>query len=264
SPIAVSPMNKHASLGRRSPIASSQRRRKRRRSNMRKISAISLTTWIFIALIGGTVAGFIFQENIVAFGIIGDLWLNLIKLIVVPLVLFVLMQTIGRTESGSGMGKVVVLTLSYFIMTTVVAGIIGSGLALMFNPGSGFQIESVETETPPEVTPRSFLENLVSDNIFASMADGDILQVLIVAVLIGVAIRYIPDSKLRSGVIIGVDHITALIFAYIKIVIAISPIGIFFLMAATIGENGADILGSFASLIGLFYVGILIQIFVVY
>ena len=231
---------------------------------MRKISTISLTTWIFIALIGGIVAGFIFEENIVAFGIIGDLWLNLIKLIVVPLVLFVLMQTIGRTESGSGMGKVVVLTLSYFIMTTVVAGIIGFGLALMFNPGSGFQIESVETETPPEVTPRSFLENLVSDNIFASMADGDILQVLIVAVLLGVAIRYIPDSKLRSGVIIGVDHITALIFAYIKIVIAISPIGIFFLMAATIGENGADILGSFASLIGLFYVGILIQIFVVY
>src|SRR5699024_4144607 len=107
----------------------------------------------------------------------------------------------------------------------------------------------------PEVTPRSFLENLVSDNIFASMADGDILQVLIVAVLLGVAIRYIPDSKLRSGVIVGVDHITALIFAYIKIVIAISPIGIFFLMAATTGENGSDILGSFASLIGLFYVG---------
>src|SRR5699024_9582249 len=116
----------------------------------------------------------------------------------------------------------------------------------------------------PEVTPRSFLENLVSDNIFASMADGDILQVLIVAVLLGVAIRYIPDSKLRSGVIVGVDHITALIFAYIKIVIAISPIGIFFIMAATTGENGSDILGSFASLIGLFYVGILIQIFVVY
>ena len=64
---------------------------------MRKISKISLTTWIFIALIGGIVAGFIFQDHIVAFGIIGDLWLNLIKLIVVPLVLFVLMQTIGRT-----------------------------------------------------------------------------------------------------------------------------------------------------------------------
>lgn len=168
---------------------------------MRKIKKFSLTTWIFIALIGGVVAGFIFQDHIVPFGIIGDLWLNLIKLIVVPLVLFVLMQTIGSIESGSGMGKVVGLTISYFIMTTVLAGIIGSSLALLFNPGRGFQIENIETETPPEVTPTSFLESLVPDNIFFSMAEGEILQVLIVAVLLGVAIRYIPDSKLRSGVI---------------------------------------------------------------
>lgn len=231
---------------------------------MRKIKKFSLTTWIFIALIGGVVAGFIFQDHIVPFGIIGDLWLNLIKLIVVPLVLFVLMQTIGRIESGSGMGKVVGLTISYFIMTTVLAGIIGSSLALLFNPGRGFQIENIETETPPEVTPTSFLESLVPDNIFFSMAEGEILQVLIVAILLGVAIRYIPDSKLRSGVIAGIDHIAALIFAYIRVVIAISPVGIFFLMAETIGENGSNILGSLASLIGIFYIGILLQIFIVY
>lgn len=228
---------------------------------MRKIS---LTSWIFIALIGGVVAGFIFQDNIVAYGIIGDMWLNLIKLIVVPLVFFILIQTIGRTDSESGMGKVVVLTISYFIMTTIVAGIIGSGLALLVKPGGGFTIENVDTEAAPDVTPSSFLEKLFSENIFGSMAEGNVLQVLIVAILLGIAVRFVPDSKARAGIITGVDYITELIFSYIKIVIAISPIGIFFLMAATIGENGSKILGSFASLIGLFYIGILIQVLFVY
>lgn len=213
---------------------------------------ISLTTWIFIALIGGILAGFIFQDHISPLGIIGDLWLNLIKLIVVPLVLFILMQTIGGTESGSGIGRIVSLTIPYFIMTTVIAGIIGSGIVLLFKPGMGFQIEEVTTDAPPEVTPAGFLTNLVTDNIFESMAEGDVLQVLIVAILLGVAVRFIPDGKARSGVITGINYITELIFAYIKIVIAISPIGIFFLMAATIADNGAEILGSFASLIGLF------------
>lgn len=225
---------------------------------------ISLTTWIFIALIGGILAGFIFQDHISPLGIIGDLWLNLIKLIVVPLVLFILMQTIGGTESGSGIGRIVSLTIPYFIMTTVIAGIIGSGIVLLFKPGMGFQIEEVTTDAPPEVTPAGFLTNLVTDNIFESMAEGDVLQVLIVAILLGVAVRFIPDGKARSGVITGINYITELIFAYIKIVIAISPIGIFFLMAATIADNGAEILGSFASLIGLFYIGVLVQILVIY
>lgn len=225
---------------------------------------ISLTTWIFIALIGGILAGFIFQDHISPLGIIGDLWLNLIKLIVVPLVLFILMQTIGGTESGSGIGRIVSLTIPYFIMTTVIAGIIGSGIVLLFKPGMGFQIEEVTTDAPPEVTPAGFLTNLVTDNIFESMAEGDVLQVLIVAILLGVAVRSIPDGKARSGVITGINYITELIFAYIKIVIAISPIGIFFLMAATIADNGAEILGSFASLIGLFYIGVLVQILVIY
>lgn len=225
---------------------------------------LSLTTWIFITLIGGIVAGFIFQDHIVPFGIIGDMWLNLIKLIVVPLVLVILMQTIGRTESGSGMKKVVSLTIPYFIFTTVIAGVIGSGLALLVRPGSSFQIEKVGTEAAPEFTASGFLTNLVSENIFGSMAEGNILQVLVVAILLGIAIRFIPDSKARSGVIKGTDYVAELIFAYIKIIIAISPIGIFFLMAATIGENGSDILGSFASLIGVFYIGVIIQIVFVY
>lgn len=225
---------------------------------------ISLTSWVFIALVAGIVAGFIFQGHIVPFGIIGDLWLNLIKLIVVPLVLFILIQTIGRTASGSGMGKVVALTLSYFTFTTIFAAIIGSGLALIVKPGSGFPIENVEADEPPEITPSGFLENLVSDNIFGSMADGNVLQVLIVAILLGVAVRFVPDSKVRAGIMAGVDSITALVFAYVKIVIAISPIGIFFLMASTIGENGSEILGSFASLIGLFYLGVLVQILLIY
>jgi Na+/H+-dicarboxylate symporter len=225
---------------------------------------LSLTTWIFVSLIAGIIAGFIFQENIIPLGIIGDLWLNLIKLIVVPLILFILMQTIGRTEAESGMGKVVLLTIPYFIITTLIAGVIGSVLALVTKPGAGFHIENVQAEAVPDVTPASFLESLVTDNIFASMSEGNVLQVLIVAILLGVAIRFIPNSGVRSGIITGVDYITELIFSYIKIVIAISPIGIFFLMAATIGENGSKILGSFASLIGLFYIGVLAQIFLVY
>src|SRR5699024_3007136 len=174
------------------------------------------------------------------------------------------MQTIGGTESGSGIGRIVSLAIPYFIMTTVIAGIIGSGIVLLFKPGMGFQIEEVTTDAPPEVTPAGLLTNLVTDNIFESMPEGDVLQVLIVAILLEVAVRSIPDGKARSGVITGINYITELIFAYIKIVIAISPIGIFFLMAATIADNGAEILGSFASLIGLFYIGVLVQILVIY
>lgn len=225
---------------------------------------LSLTTWIFISLIGGVLAGFVFGENIVPFGIIGDLWLNLIRLIVIPLVLFVIMQTISASGSDSRIGRIAALVIPYFIMTTILASVIGSTLGVLGRPGEGFRIERVQTEAPEPVTVTSFFTNLVSDNIVNSMAQGSLLQVLIIAILLGIAVRFIPDPKTRTSVTQGINGITELIFSYIKIIISISPIGIFFLMAATIGRNGADILGSFAGLIGLFYLGVIFQILFVY
>ncbi|MCP1327178.1 dicarboxylate/amino acid:cation symporter, partial [Halomonas sp. 707D4] len=228
---------------------------------------ISLTTWIFLALILGVLAGIFFPDEVGGFKFIGTMWLNLIKLIIVPLVLIILMQAIVGNGQTGGVGKVVAACLPYYLFTTLVAVSLGGGLAYIVKPGLGFELDLGSAGTPietPEVTLDGFFTGLVSNNLFASFADGNMIQVLVISVLLGLSVKMIPDVETRTKIADGLNVISEWVFAYLRIAIALSPIGVFFLMASTIGHNGGALLGAVAVLLGVFYAGVMLQVFLVY
>ncbi|MBP5980786.1 MAG: dicarboxylate/amino acid:cation symporter [Halomonas sp.] len=231
---------------------------------------ISLTTWIFLSLILGVLAGIFFPNEVSGFKFIGTMWLNLInliKLIIVPLALIILMQAIVGNGHTGGVGKVVAACLPYYLFTTLVAVFLGGGLAYIVKPGLGFDLDLGSAGAPietPEVTLDGFFTGLVSNNLFASFADGNMIQVLVISVLLGLSVKMIPNVETRTKIAAGLSIISEWVFAYLRIAIALSPIGVFFLMASTIGHNGGALLGAVAVLLGVFYAGVMMQVFVVY
>lgn len=234
---------------------------------IKKIANMSLPAKIFIGLGAGILAGIIIGEKMTDVEFIGDLWLNLIKMILVPLILFTLISSITGQKDTKSLGKLGLKTMIYFAITTIVASFIGIIITYLFKPGKGFDQlggSAEDIEIPEDLTIQGFFTNLISDNMFQSFSEGNILQVIIIAILLGVAVLKMKDNNKKDAVISWFNYMTELIFSFVWIVIRLSPIGVFFLMAGTIGEYGPEILGTFSKLIGTFAVGILIQIFLIY
>src|SRR5699024_8357841 len=231
------------------------------------IKNLSLTTQIFSGLGLGILFGIIFGEKMLAVEFIGDIWLNLIKLIIVPVILLIVVTSIGGQSDSKSLGKIGSKTIGYYMMTTIIATFVGIAVAFVFKPGVGFNYtgaSATDVEIPDDLSLKTFFTNMVSDNMFASFTEGNMLQVIVIAVLFGIAIIRMEEKKQREQVLGWFNYMTEMLFSYIWMVIKLSPIGVFFLMAGTVGGYGPDILGPFSKLLGTFYIGIFIQIFLVY
>ena len=114
------------------------------------------------------------------------------------------------------------------------------------------------------ITASGFFLGLISDNMFASFSNGNIIQTLIIAVMMGIAVLMIPDENTKDKLISMFEMLEKMVNGMIGIVMKISPIGIFFLMADSFGKYGTDIFSGIGALIGTFYAGCLLQIVLVY
>lgn len=235
---------------------------------LREVSGnTSLATKIFIGLGAGILAGIIFGEGMLPYEFIGKIWVNLIKMILIPLILFAVISSITSQKDTSSLGRLGLKAMVYFGLTTIVASVIGILLSYLLKPGKGFDLmvsEGAAIELPDDLTIESFFMNLVSSNMFQSFSEGNMIQVIVIAILLGIAALKIEDVQKRDSVLSWFNYMTELIFSFVWMVIRLSPIGVFFLMAGSIGQYGPELLGSFSKLIGTFYLGILAQIFLVY
>src|SRR5699024_3969564 len=220
---------------------------------MQKIKDTSLPTKIFVGLGLGILAGIVIGEQMTKVEFIGDLWLNLIKMILVPLILFTLVTSITAQKDTKSLGKLGLKTMIYFTITTIIASFSGIAVSYLFKPGVGFDLvkgAGEDIEIPDDLTIQSFFTNLVSDNMLQAFTEGNILQVIVIALLLGIARLKMKDGDKKDSVISWFSYMNELIFSFIWIIISLSPIGVFFLMAGTIGEYGPEILGTFSKLIG--------------
>lgn len=234
---------------------------------MKNLKKISLNAWIFIAMIAGALLGLFCGDFMLKFEFIGTIWLNLLKLIVAPLTMCVMVMAIGNQDNLGSVGRVALRVFCYFVMTTVVAAILGLVVGEVFKPGlnanlTGLATSDIDMGAPIDLA--SFAMNLISSNLFASLAEGNVLQVLIIGILFGIAILTIKDQKKKDAILDWFQAMNDLIFAYVNIVIKLSPIGVFFLLSSAFANYGASILSSMAKLTGSFYVGLLLQILLVY
>ncbi len=228
---------------------------------------ISLTTQVFLAMILGAIFGLIIGEPMTKLGFIGDVWLNCIKLIVVPMVIVTIITGITSQKDMKALGRISFRIMAYYIATTIVACIIGIAVASIIKPGTiaNFTgLASKEVTGSTDITVSDFFLGMFSSNMFKTFSDGNILQTLIISVMLGVAILRMKNENTKATAIRCFNALNDMVFSLINMIMIVSPIGIFFLMANSFGKYGAGIFTSMATLAGTYYLACILQVILVY
>ena len=225
-----------------------QKYEKRSQPLWRRYFNFPLIWKLAIALITGIIAGIIFGEKITVISFLGELLLRLLSMLVLPLIITTLIVGILSTTPKT-LGRIGAKIFGFYLVTTLFALIIGLGLATLVSPGQGLTFDETadaEEKEPPELA-EVFL-NIFPDNIFDALSSGDILAVLFVVLIVGFALSSLLESEndeVRRGAQIIKQILTAaqeIIFKIVRGVLEYSPIGVFALIAVTVGEVGASAL----------------------
>lgn len=226
-----------------------------------------LSTQIFIAMVLGAVAGMLFSGPMKSMEFIGTIWLNCVKMIVVPMILVTIITGITSQKDLSSLGRIAVRIIAYYLITTIVASIVGLAVAGVIRPGelANFTgLASKKISGSADITLAKFFIDMFSANMFQTFVKGNILQTLIIAIMLGIAIMRVKSADLKAKLIDGFNAVNAMIFSLIGMVMEASPIGVFFLMAASFAKYGLGIFTSMATLLGTYYFACFLQAVFVY
>lgn len=226
---------------------------------------LSDVTLMVIAMLLGSAVGLFVGKPAAALGFIGDIWLNMMKMFLVPIVVCMLVKGISSMDSPEELGRIGIKIVLFYVFTTVVAGAVGIGITSIIKPGSGFvyetAAEAVEISGMPSVA--GFFTSMFSKNIFASFSNADMMQVVIISCIIGVAIVMLPEGK-REPVRDWFIAMSDLVMSIIKICLKVAPIGVFCLMASSLGSYGIGLLVTIAKILGVFYLCCALHLIIVY
>ena len=224
-----------------------------------------MPTWqkIFIGLVLGLITGLVIGESAQTLKPLGTLFINLIKMLIVPLVFVTLVSGIIAMEDLSKMKRIGIKTFLIYLMTTAVAISIGLGFGMFFEPGVGISLDGVKDiagkEAPALID--TFL-NIVTKNPVASLASGNILQIIFFAILLGVSINLAGDKA--KPVAKFFNGFSEVMFKMTDIVISYAPIGVFGLMAWVSASYGLDLLYSLGKVILVVYAASLAHALIVF
>lgn len=203
----------------------------------------NLLTQILIAFVAAIILGIGFGESIAVLQPLGDLFLRLIKLIIAPLVLATLVIGVASIGDMKSLGRVGSKTIAYYLITTAAAIVIGLALAFIISPGKGLSIDATATEkvevNESEGVVQTFL-NIVPENPFSALTEGNILQIIFFAIFIGLAITVV--GKKADTVYRFFDGFAEIMFWITGVIMRFAPIGILGLVAPIIGQYGASVL----------------------
>jgi len=226
---------------------------------------------ILIGFILGIIIGAIVGEPIAVIKPLGDLFIRLLKMIVAPIILFSLV--IGAASiSPARLGKVGVKIIIYYLITSAIAVLIGIAMANLFKPGAGLQLageaKKITVSPPPPIT--EVLLNIIPTNPFAALTEGKVLQIIFFAVVLGIAIAYLRESKIErvrtvaDTVFKVFDGLAECIYKIVRGILQYAPIGVFALIGYVVAKYGPGILGPLAIVVVALYVGLFLHIFLIY
>ena len=203
----------------------------------------NLLTQILIAFVIAIMLGIIFGESIEVLTPLGDLFLRLINFIIAPLVLATLVVGVASIGDIRSLGRVGSKTISYYLITTAIAIMIGLGLAFLISPGEGLSIDVATTDevqvNETEGVVQTLL-NIVPTNPFAALTEGEMLQIIFFAIFIGLAITVV--GKKAEPIHRLFDGFAEIMFWITGVIMRFAPIGILGLVAPIIGQYGASVL----------------------
>ena len=232
-----------------------------------KMKKISLATKIFLGFVLGIIIGLIFKEQASVIKPIGDIFLRIIKMIVVPLIFFSITLGVAGMGDISKVRRIGTKTLLYYIVTTLIAASFGLFIAHLIKPGSGFNMDIISSgdvaqSTAEMPTIGETLVNMFPDNPVQAMAETELLQIIVFSLFLGISIIMIGEKG--KPVLEFIEASSEIMQKMTAIVMEFSPIGVLALMADTIGKYGLSIFGPFGKFILTDYLGLIIMILIMY
>ena len=238
---------------------------------------LSLTSKIFIGLIAGVICGVIFnlfvpasyvRDTIIIDGIcyvIGNGFIKLMKMLVVPLVFCSLVcgaSAIGDTKT---LGKVGGKTIAFYLATTAIAVTVAISVAALIKPGIGLNMNLIEAENVTVAEKTSAVDTLldiIPDNPFSSLANGNMLQVIVFALIVGILLAIMGE---RAELVANFfSQFNDLMMEMTNLVMSFAPIGVFFMLTRTFANLGFDAFIPLLKYMGSVVLGLGVQCFVVY
>ncbi|MBQ9137415.1 MAG: dicarboxylate/amino acid:cation symporter [Alistipes sp.] len=232
----------------------------------------NLGFWILVAMVAGIAVGAVMGQGAAVFAPLGTLFIQLIKMLVVPLVAVSIISGAASLGSSRSAGKIGVVSIGYILLTTVLSIVIAIVCGLLFKPGASLGAEGVSSimaqasaDAGTAATP-GFWETIIGmipANPIQAFAEGNILQIIVFGLFLGFGIAAIEQSK-REKVVSGLNYILEALIWCIGKVMLVAPIGVFGLMAEATGTFGFTVLLQIANLLWVDLVAVLIMGLAVY
>ncbi len=198
------------------------------------------------------------------FSVLSQVFLHLIKMIIAPLVFSILVVGVGKIEDVYTVGRLGLKTLVYFVLATLVALLLGLILVNVFKPGTVMQLplpEGAAQIAPQQHSMLHFVEHVIPESIFKSLAGNEILPIVVFSLLLGIAIA---TSKSKGLVLLkGIDALSVVMFKLTHMVMKLAPIGVFGALSAVVTVKGLGVLYGYLYLISCFFGGLLFFAFVI-
>ena len=239
---------------------------------MKEKKKLSLPIKIFIGMALGIIAGLIFafahlgeftKEWIKP---IGTIYVNLLKFLVVPVVLFSIADGVISLNDLKRVGSVGLKTFVYYMATTALAVVIGLALVNIFKgaftPLPSADIEALTYEAKEAPSVMQVIVNIFPSNLVQPMVTSDMLPIIVIAIFLGAGCLAAGEkgAKIADLINCGQD----VVMKIMMMIISFTPIGVFCLMTNVVAENGPQIIGKLALIIGVAYLGYIIHVVVVY
>ncbi len=225
---------------------------------------------IAIGLGVGIVVGIIAGPAIAPVKPLGDFFVTLLKMCIMPIVLFSLVVGAASISPARGV-RIGVKTIVFYLVTTFIAVLIGLAIANLFKPGLGLALvgeEVVKEVAAPAI--KDVLLGLIPKNPFAALAEGKVLPTIVFAILVGTALSYLKEMKVpriseaADTVLRVCDGLAEVMYKLVRWILEIAPYGVFALIAVVVGTQGAKVLGPLGVVTGAVYLGLIIHYLVVY
>ncbi|MBC7667709.1 MAG: dicarboxylate/amino acid:cation symporter [Gemmatimonadaceae bacterium] len=231
----------------------------------------TLYVQVLIAIALGVLVGAIWPKVGIELKPLGDGFIKLIKLVIAPVIFLTVAGGIARMGDIKAFGRVGVKALLYFEVVSTLALAIGLMVGHLLHPGAGFNINPADLD--PKIAAGylekahhgeglvDYLLHLIPDTFFGAFADGNLLQVLVVAILTGFACTRLGEFGDRAAGVM--EDLAKLFFGIIHVVVKLAPLGAFGAMGFTIGKYGIGSLVQLGALVATFYITAILFVLVV-
>lgn len=218
-------------------------------ADVKEFTVFGLKMWqqVLLCLVLGIITGLVLHEDAARFKVLGTIFINLIKMVVVPLVFLALVSGITSMGDGSSFKRVGLKGVGTYLFTALVAVVIGIAAGVIFEPGKGLQVNinefaspTASPNAPPPMGVSDFLLSLIPTNIFQSFAEGHLLQVIVFSVFFGMTMNMMGDKSARARQTL--HDFGQIVFKMIEYIVRLAPLAVFGFMAWSVGTQGVEVI----------------------